>query len=91
MDTDTPDVSPVGTAAAGAAAGAAAAPATAPASDRGAAPAVVDEGWRAQLKEAVDDLDELERPFTDYDRQRWGGVSRDSHITSVRARFLEGQ
>ena len=55
------------------------------------APAVEDEGWRAQLKEAVDDLDDLERPFTDYDRQRWGGVSRDSHITSVRARFLAGQ
>jgi Family of unknown function (DUF6058) len=56
-----------------------------------AAPAVDDEGWRAQLREAVDDLDELERPFTDYDRQRWGGTSRDSHITAVRARFLDGQ
>lgn len=53
-----------------------------------AAPAPADEDWRRQLGAAVDDLDELERPFTDYDRQRWGGTSRDSHITGIRARFL---
>jgi hypothetical protein len=53
-----------------------------------AEPAPDDEGWRDQLAGAVDDLDELLRPFTDYDRQRWGGTSRDSHITGVRARFL---
>ena len=53
-----------------------------------AEPAPDDEGWRGKLAGAVDDLDELVRPFTDYDRQRWGGTSRDSHITGVRARFL---
>ena len=52
------------------------------------APAPADEGWRRQLTEAVDDLDDLERPFTDYDRARFGGTSRDSHIAGVRARFL---
>jgi hypothetical protein len=53
-----------------------------------AVPATEDEGWRASLREAVDALDEIERPFTDYDRQRWGGTSRDSHITTVRAKYL---
>jgi len=55
-----------------------------------AEPAPDDEGWRGKLAGAVDDLDELVRPFTDYDRQRWGGTSRDSHIAGVRARFLDG-
>ncbi|MGH3444855.1 MAG: DUF6058 family natural product biosynthesis protein [Nocardioidaceae bacterium] len=54
-----------------------------------AAPRPGDATWTAQLGEAVDDLDELERPFTDYDRQRWGGGSRDKHIATVRARFLQ--
>ena len=56
-----------------------------------ALPAMNDERWRKQLADAVDELDEIERPFTDYDRRRWGVTSRDSHITSVRARFLEAQ
>ena len=56
-----------------------------------AEPAPDDEGWRDKLTGAVDDLDELVRPFTDYDRQRWGGTSRDSHVTGVRARFLDGR
>jgi hypothetical protein len=53
-----------------------------------AEPAPDDEGWRERLATEVDDLDELLPPFTDYDRQRWGGTSRDSHVTGVRARFL---
>ncbi len=51
-------------------------------------PAPDDESWRSTLAGVVDDLDELVRPLTDYDRQRWGGTSRDSHIAGVRARFL---
>lgn len=47
-----------------------------------------DPAWLAELTEAVDSLDALERPFTDHDRQSWGGTSRDSHITAVRARYL---
>jgi hypothetical protein len=53
-----------------------------------AVPAVDDASWREELAGAVDELDEIERPFTDYDRQRWGTTSRDSHITTVRARYL---
>lgn len=53
-----------------------------------AAPMPDDPSWVDRLRAAVDDLDELERPFTDFDRQRWGGVSRDTHITAVRAQFL---
>lgn len=47
-----------------------------------------DEGWRGELADAVDDLDELERPFTDFDRERWGTVSRDTHVAAVRLRYL---
>ena len=47
-----------------------------------------DDSWVAELREAVDALDSIERPFTDYDRQRWGGTSRDSHITAVRGKYL---
>jgi hypothetical protein len=54
-----------------------------------AVPAVEDEQWRSRLRDAVDALDEIERPFTDYDRQRWGTTSRDTHVTAVRARYLE--
>lgn len=53
-----------------------------------AEPAPDDDGWRDRLAGVVDDLDELLRPVTDYDRQRWGGTTRDSHVTGVRARFL---
>jgi hypothetical protein len=56
-----------------------------------AVPAVEDEQWRSRLRDAVDALDEIERPFTDYDRQRWGATSRDTHIAAVRARYLEQQ
>ena len=54
-----------------------------------AVPAVEDEQWRARLREAVDGLDEIERPSTDFDRQRRGPTSRDTHITAVRARYLD--
>jgi len=47
-----------------------------------------DDAWVTELREAVDALDAIERPFTDYDRQRWGGTSRDSHITAVREKYL---
>jgi hypothetical protein len=41
--------------------------------------------WLASLHAAVDELDELEPPFTAYDRLRFGGpVSRDTMITDVR-------
>lgn len=48
-----------------------------------------DEDWTARLRDAVDRLDEIERPFTDYDRERWGTVSRDRYITAVRAKHLQ--
>jgi hypothetical protein len=53
-----------------------------------AVPVADDPAWREQLASAVDELDEIERPFTDFDRQRWGTTSRDSHITAVRAQYL---
>lgn len=47
--------------------------------------------WSRELKEAVDALDALERPFSPhYDRVRFGRPpTRDSHIAGVRARFPE--
>lgn len=54
-----------------------------------AVPAAGDDGWRRKLAGAVDELDELERPFTDHDRRRFGTTSRDTHITAVRMRYLE--
>jgi len=52
-----------------------------------AAPAEADPAWRGELRTTVDALDALERPFTDFDRQRWGDTSRIRHIDRVRARF----
>lgn len=52
-----------------------------------AAPAETDPAWRTELRSAVDALDALERPFTDFDRERWGEVSRGRHIDAVRARY----
>jgi hypothetical protein len=50
-----------------------------------AEPAEADSSWRERLRRAVDELDELERPFApDYDRARWGEVSRDRLITAAR-------
>lgn len=54
-----------------------------------ALPATADDGWRRKLRDAVDDLDDLERPFTDHDRRRFGTTSRDTHITAVRMRYLD--
>ena len=55
-----------------------------------AAPAPKDATWRRALRSAVDELDALERPFAAFDRERFGRpVSRDTHITAVRARFPE--
>jgi len=53
-----------------------------------ASPAPGSEDWTSRLRDAVDRLDEIERPFTDYDRQRWGTTSRDRYITAVRAQHL---
>jgi Family of unknown function (DUF6058) len=53
-----------------------------------ASPDPGDQGWRVRLRTAVDELDELERPFApDYDRARWGPSSRDRCITAPRERF----
>jgi hypothetical protein len=47
-----------------------------------------DPAWCAQLREEVEALDALERPFTAYDRERFGGpVSRDRLITEPRRRY----
>ena len=43
--------------------------------------------WRRSLAEHVSALDRLERPFAEYDRVRWGPVSRDRLITGVRERY----
>lgn len=51
------------------------------------APSPDDACWRTALRTAVDALDQLERPFTDYDRVHRGTPSRDTHITSVRQRY----
>jgi Family of unknown function (DUF6058) len=53
-----------------------------------ASPEPGDSGWRSRLRKAVDELDELERPFApDYDRARWGPSSRDRCITAPRERY----
>jgi hypothetical protein len=52
-----------------------------------AAPAPADDGWCGALCAAVDELDALLRPFTDFDRERWGDVSRDRLVGRVRARW----
>jgi Family of unknown function (DUF6058) len=50
------------------------------------APDEADPAWRAELRTTVDALDALERPFTDFDRQRWGDTSRGRHVDRVRER-----
>jgi Family of unknown function (DUF6058) len=53
-----------------------------------ARPQAADPVWRGRLRDAVDELDELERPFApEYDRARWGPSSRDRCITAARERF----
>lgn len=52
-----------------------------------ARPAPGNSSWRSALRCAVDALDALERPFADYDRERFGGpTSRDRLITATRER-----
>jgi len=53
------------------------------------APAPDDEDWRGALRAAVGELDELLRPFTDFDRERWEDTSRDRHIKRVRESWPE--
>lgn len=43
------------------------------------------DGWTSALRTTVDRLDEVERPFTEHDRLRWGPSTRDTRITEVRA------
>lgn len=50
-------------------------------------PAPDEPAWQAELHAAVTALDALERPFTDFDLERWGDNSRQKHITRVMARF----
>jgi hypothetical protein len=45
--------------------------------------------WREHLRAAVDALDAIERPFTDFDRARWEYTSRERYITSVKQRYPE--
>jgi hypothetical protein len=53
-----------------------------------AKPCPDDPGWLSSLHEAVDGLDALERPFTGFDRRRFGGpTSRDRLITAVRHKY----
>jgi hypothetical protein len=52
-----------------------------------AAPAPADDAWRRELTAAVDALDALEKPFAQFDRERFGPVSRDRCVTAVRERF----
>jgi hypothetical protein len=51
------------------------------------APDPRDHSWRTALRSSVDALDDLERPFTDYTRRRWGESSRDRYITATRIRY----
>jgi hypothetical protein len=52
-----------------------------------AEPAEPDAAWRTELRTTVDALDALLRPFTDFDRERWGDTGRARHIERVRERF----
>lgn len=56
-----------------------------------AAPEPQNEEWLESLHRLVDELDQLEPPFTGYDRLRFGGpISRDTCINQVRAHFPRG-
>lgn len=53
-----------------------------------ATPEPQNQEWLESLHQLVDELDDLEPPFTAYDRLRFGGaISRDTCINEVRARF----
>lgn len=53
-------------------------------------PNAADPDWLGRLRDAVDALDALERPFSPHhDRARFGRPpTRDSHIRDVRAKYL---
>lgn len=50
-------------------------------------PAPEDDAWRGELTASVSALDAIEKPFAPFDRERFGGTSRDHLITAVRERF----
>ena len=51
-----------------------------------------DATWRTRLRSMVDELDELERPFAAYDRERFGSPrSRQRLITAVRRESFSRQ
>lgn len=52
-----------------------------------AAPRPRDQAWLDELAQHVNALDRLERPFAQFDRARWGAVSRDRLIIAVRERY----
>ena len=52
-----------------------------------AAQAPADESWSGALRAAVGALDALLRPYTDYDRERWGDTARDRHVERVREQW----
>ena len=55
-----------------------------------AQPGPDDPDWAGRLRAAVDALDELERPFAEFDRIRFGGPSsRDRLITGTRRAYPE--
>lgn len=56
-----------------------------------AEPRPADDAWRPRLRVEVDELDELERPFSpDYDRTRFGcPPTRDELIVAARTRFAD--
>lgn len=46
-----------------------------------------DPAWRDALRTAVTALDALLRPFTGFDRERWGDTSRDRLVTRIREKW----
>ena len=53
-----------------------------------AKPEPENDDWLESLHRLVDELDELEPPFTAYDRLRFGGpISRDTCVNAARTRF----
>ena len=45
------------------------------------------EPWRHRLRSAVQALDAIERPFTDFDRARWDYTSRERYISTPMKRY----
>jgi hypothetical protein len=52
-------------------------------------PFPADPEWRRLLRNSVEILDKLEAPFTDFDRVRFGTISRDVLIHDVRNKYPE--